>query len=254
MSLSKRGSPAVQACKILVDQLGGPKNATKYTFVDACAGAGGPTPLIEQRMNEQLKSAGLDSVRFVLTDLWPDIKAWKDITSRSENISYIEQPIDATKGVRLSGPDGKECRMFNLSFHHFDDAVAEKVLASAVESADAFVIFELTHRTLPALLNTTLIILSPFITTLMDWYWSPMYLLFTYIIPLIPIFYAIDGYVSCARCRTADETWDLLTRHTGLSVREWELKNGWELSSGQQVVLPPFGTLYWYTGVIRQRV
>lgn len=139
MSLSKRGSPAVQACKILVDQLGGPKNAAKYTFVDACAGAGGPTPLIEQRMNEQLRSAGLDSVRFVLTDLWPDIKAWKDITSRSENISYIEQPIDATKGVRLSGPDGKECRMFNLSFHHFDDAVAEKVLASAVESADAFV-------------------------------------------------------------------------------------------------------------------
>ena len=139
VSLSNRGSPAVQASKILLDQLGGPKNATKYTFIDACAGSGGPTPLIEQRVNEQLRSAGLDSVRFVLTDLWPDIKAWKGITSRSENISYIEQPIDAIKGVRLSGPEGKECRMFNLSFHHFDDPAAEKVLASAVESADAFV-------------------------------------------------------------------------------------------------------------------
>lgn len=139
MSISDRGSAAVQACKILVDQLGGLKNAAKYTFVDACAGAGGPTPLIEQDMNQRLKSSGLASVRFVLTDLWPDIKAWKAITSRSENISYIEQPIDATKGVRLSGLEGKECRMFNLSFHHFDDAPAEKVLASAVESADAFV-------------------------------------------------------------------------------------------------------------------
>ena len=115
-------------------------------------------------------------------------------------------------------------------------------------------IFELTHRTLPALLNTTLIILSPFITTLWDWYWSPMHLIFTYIIPLIPIFYAIDGYVSCARCRTAEETWNLLTEHTGLSVPEWELKNGWELRSGQQVVLPPFGTLYWYTGVKRENL
>ena len=139
VSLSNRGSPAVQASKILVDQLGGIKNATKYTFIDVCAGSGGPTPLIEQRVNEQLRSAGLDCVRFVLTDLWPDIKAWKGIASRSENISYIEQPIDAIKGVRLSGPEGKECRMFNLSFHHFDDPAAEKVLASAVESADAFV-------------------------------------------------------------------------------------------------------------------
>ncbi len=139
MPVSNRGPPAVQACQILVDQLGGPENATKYTFVDACAGAGGPTPLIEQRMNQQLKSAGLDSVRFVLTDLWPDIKAWKTITSRSENISYIAQPIDATKGVRLAAPERKECRMFNLSFHHFDDAPAENVLTSAVDSADAFV-------------------------------------------------------------------------------------------------------------------
>ena len=112
---------------------------TKYTFVDACAGAGGPTPLIEKRMNQQLKSAGLDGVRFILTDLWPDIMAWKQITSRSENISYIEQPIDATKGVRLVAPEGKECRMFNLSFHHFDDGPAEKVLKSAVETSDAFV-------------------------------------------------------------------------------------------------------------------
>lgn len=139
MSVSDHGSPAVQACKILVDQLGGLKNVTNYTFIDVCAGAGGPTPLIEQRMNEQLRSSGLGCAKFMLTDLWPDIEAWEKITSRSENISYIERPMDAIKGLRLSGPERKECRMFNLSFHHFDDAAAEKVLKSAVESADAFV-------------------------------------------------------------------------------------------------------------------
>ena len=139
VAVSSRGPPAVQACKILVDQLGGPKKASKYTYVDACSGAGGPTPLIEQRLNQQMQLAGLERVRFVLTDLWPDIKAWKTITAQSENITYIEQPIDATKAVRLVPPEGKECRMFNLSFHHFNDEPAEKVLKSAVESADAFV-------------------------------------------------------------------------------------------------------------------
>jgi hypothetical protein len=138
ISVSNRGSPAVQACDILMDQLGGPKNATKYMFVDACAGAGGPIPLIERRMNEQLKLAGLGSVKFVLTDLRPDIKAWKRITCERENISYIEQPIDAVKGVRLTGVDRKECRIFNLSFHHFKDAAAEEVLNRAVATANAF--------------------------------------------------------------------------------------------------------------------
>ena len=81
-----------------------------------------------------------------------------------------------------------------------------------------------------------------------------MYLILTYIIPIIPLFYAVDGYVSCARCRTADETWRLLTQRTGLTLREWELENGWDLKSGQQVVIPPFGTLYWYAGVKRQTI
>lgn len=139
LNLSHHGSPAVQACRVLIDQLGGLKKAAEYTYVDACAGAGGPTPLLEKHMNEQLRSAGLESVRFTLTDLWPDIKAWKEITNESENISYVEQPVDATNAVRLSGLDSKECRMFNLSFHHFDDAAAEKVLSASVESADAFV-------------------------------------------------------------------------------------------------------------------
>ena len=113
-------------------------------------------------------------------------------------------------------------------------------------------IFEITHRTLPALLNTTFIILSPFITTIYDWWWSPFHLIFTYLIPLIPIFYAVDGYVSCARVRTAQETWNLLPRRPGLTVEEWEQKNGWRLRSGHQVVLPPFGTLYWYSGVKKE--
>lgn len=80
-----------------------------------------------------------------------------------------------------------------------------------------------------------------------------MHLIFTYLIPIIPLFYAVDGYVSCARCRTPDETWKLLTRSSGLDVSEWQQKNGWELRSGEQVVLPPFGTLYWYAGVKKEK-
>ncbi|KAK4502087.1 hypothetical protein PRZ48_007898 [Zasmidium cellare] len=247
-STSNKGSPALQACQILVRELGGLTKASEYTFVDSCAGAGGPTPIIEPILNEQLRSTGHNTVQFKLTDLWPDLKAWKEVASQHKNISFVEFPVDATKAIRLSG-DNKECRMYNLCFHHFDDPAAEKVLLSAVESSDAFFIFEMTHRTAPSLLNTFIINWQPFFTTIYDWWWSPLHLIFVYLIPLIPILTAWDGLVSCIRGRTADETWDLLTKSSGLSVEEWQQKHGWELRSGREVVLPPFGTMYWCAGI-----
>ncbi|KAK4553126.1 hypothetical protein LTR86_009853 [Recurvomyces mirabilis] len=241
-SNSKRGSPAKQACDLLLHVLGGPGEAAKFTFVDACAGAGGPTEFVEPMLNKRLASQGHKPVAFVLTDLWPDLKAWQRITRGSEHIEYIADPVDATQPMRLAKVGTKECRVFNLCFHHFDDEAAKSVLASAVRSSDAFVIFEMTHRTLPSLLNTSIVILSVFITTLYDFYWSPLHLLLTYLIPVVPLFYAIDGYVSCTRGRTAEETWALLYSQPEIDL------DGWTLQSGEQTALMPFGRMYWYAG------
>lgn len=131
-----KGSPAAQACDLLIDNL---PDASSFTYIDACAGAGGPTPQLEARLNEKLAAQGRSPVKFILTDLYPHLSAWKSIVKRSDNISYIEEPIDATSAQKVAGPNEKECRMFNLCFHHFDDPAAAAVLKSAIESADAFV-------------------------------------------------------------------------------------------------------------------
>jgi hypothetical protein len=99
----------------------------------------------------------------------------------------------------------------------------------------------MTQRNLPALLNTTIVILSPLITTLV-WFWnSPLHLIFTYLIPIVPLFFAVDGYVSCIRTRTPDEV-DALIKRSGVDT------SGWQIKSGETLVLPPFGRLYWIIG------
>ena len=130
-----KGSPATQVCDLLLDNL---PNPSSFTFIDACAGGGGPTPIMEATLNKKLRSQGREPVRFTLTDLYPAVSEWKAIAKRSENISYIDQPVDATKALRLAENGRKECRIFNLCFHHFDDPAAATVLRSAIESADAF--------------------------------------------------------------------------------------------------------------------
>jgi hypothetical protein len=83
----------------------------------------------------------LKQVPFILADLYPDFAAWKGIVARSNNITYVKHPVDATKAIRYGTEDSgrKECRMFNLCFHHFEDEPAGAVLKSAIENSDAFV-------------------------------------------------------------------------------------------------------------------
>lgn len=132
-----------QAADFLVAYL--PADPSTYTFVDCCAGAGGPTPLLEADLNQRLRQQHEGDreqpppVQFLLADLYPDLEAWKGIVAKTDNIRYIERPTDATKTMRYVPPGKRECRIFNLCFHHFDDETAPRALRCAVEGADAFV-------------------------------------------------------------------------------------------------------------------
>lgn len=129
-------TPASFACDVLLAHIA---DLSAYVLVDPCAGAGGPIPIMEPALNAKLAERGRPPVRFVLSDLWPAVERWEVIAKRSANISFVAEPRDATKVARTAGEREKECRVFNLCFHHFDNGVAELVLRSAVESADAFV-------------------------------------------------------------------------------------------------------------------
>lgn len=129
-------TPAASVSEIIIQNF---LDACNFTFVDLCAGAGGPTPIIERLLNNTLTEQGKDTAQFVLTDLYPSLQQWRTITEKSANITFLETPLDARDCKRISpDPIQKECRMFNASFHHFDDESAIGVLRSVINEADAF--------------------------------------------------------------------------------------------------------------------
>ncbi|KAL2863684.1 uncharacterized protein BJX67DRAFT_384528 [Aspergillus lucknowensis] len=126
---------------------------SSFTFVDLCTGAGGPTPLIESRLHNSLRQQGKSAVRFVLTDLYPALEQWRDIAAKHENITYVEEALDARNCKRIAGPGRKEGRMLTASFHHLDDETAIAVLGDAIWEADAFIIQEGVQRDITSLLT-----------------------------------------------------------------------------------------------------
>lgn len=159
-----RRSAAEVAAAVIIDNL---PDFSTYTFVDLCAGAGGPIPTIEKVLNEECSTNSyidrqseeglrdqnhLGPIKFILADLIPCQKGWEKLALQ-ENIICVPKEVDVTQrgGVdvtTLEGVDGitlagaldnrRECRMFNISFHHFDDDSARNVLANAMESTQAF--------------------------------------------------------------------------------------------------------------------
>lgn len=126
-----RGSPATQACAVIKEHL---RDLSSFTVLDICAGAGGPAPVLESELNKERK----DPVQFVLSDLYPHIKEWERISKKHKNVTYIGTPVDARAVPRFAATSKKECRIFNLCFHHFDDKDAAGILKNAIESADSF--------------------------------------------------------------------------------------------------------------------
>lgn len=251
-------SPAALVAETLQDVLD--DRVSEYTYVDFCAGAGGPTPYIEQDLNQRLAKSAIngfsnrnqrsrDGVHFVLTDIAPHLDAWEKSAKKSDNLHFVPSSVDAANAPRNilqfvlddRSPKKKVFRLFSLAFHHFDDAMAAKILINSIDTSDGFGIFELQKRTLSSLLTVTLmwpllLLISPL------YFWrSPGHLFFTYVIPIIPFVVVFDGWVSSLRTRNAEEILDILGQQCDVS--------GWQFGHGNECHTYPIGEMTWFIGV-----
>ncbi|PVI06833.1 hypothetical protein DM02DRAFT_409437 [Periconia macrospinosa] len=156
-------SPAEVACGQLasvIEEMGRRDNRKLEVF-EFCAGSGGPTPVFEKLINQHRAGLNRAPLQFSISDKYPNLEAWNRHTEKSDNLRVIEESVDAAAppSVALSRNSYKDrtgapkvtsnsriLRLFNLSFHHFDDQIAEEILRSTMATADGIVIIELQDR------------------------------------------------------------------------------------------------------------
>ena len=236
-------------------------SAPTWIMIDFCAGGGGPTPSIERILNTSQQGTKAAPTQFVLTDLHPHVEEWAVAAAASQHVRYAAQPVDAsaadpkailneafgavspTKSTASPADGARVCRLFSLAFHHFDDPLAREILKNSVETSDGFGIFELQDRSLSAFVTTLVFGLGVLLTApYYAWRWrSPMTLVFTYLIPILPFVLLFDGWMSMLRTRTPDEV-EALLRTCGASTADTD---AWELRSGEVRHLWPCGYMKW---------
>lgn len=246
-------------------------------ILDCCSGAGGPVPTIEAIVNEQRRVSNQKPIAFVMTDIKPHVEAWKKVSAGRPHLNYINKSIDATNAqdvsaIHLDFQTGdpshrtrKVIQLFCLSFHHFDDKMAQRVLKSTFETTDAVIIMELQDR---RIFSFVLMILNFFYLHIATplWFWNdPLHMALTYVIPVLPAIVVFDGIVSCLRTREPQEVMaivhavadnDIATGTREHEINSHELAQGhtetrlkpWKFQSERQLHSKPFGYMNCFIG------
>jgi hypothetical protein len=190
-------------------------------------GSGGGGGLIW--LNEELLKIN-PNLKIKLTDLYPNLSAFHFTQSKASNFEVIETPVDAR-----NVPDHlKGIRTQFLSLHHLTEQDAIQVLQNAVDSSSPIAIFEAQERSFPSLLAmffspVTVLLTTPFIQP-----FKFGRIIFTYLIPIVPLFVWWDGIVSALRTYSVKEMNQLVSQVQNQNYYDWQIG---KIKSGPGVIL-----------------
>lgn len=164
--------------------------------VDLGSGAGGPWP----ELRDAIEALGVEGVSVLLTDLHPNSEAVERLGATG-SVRYHPEPVSA-----LAVPTGwKGIRTMFTALHHFSPTEVRSILESARRDNVGFAAFEATHRSVKGLLATLAIplLVLVLIPRIRPVRWQT--LIFTYLIPIIPVAIWWDGVASTLRTYRASE-------------------------------------------------
>ncbi len=167
--------------------------------IDLCSGGGGNIQKIQQGLKLHFDA----DIHFTLTDKFPNIKAYQQIKEASAgSIQYSLMPVDASN----AGDALKGVRTIFSAFHHFDEKLAQRVLQDAVSKKQAIAIFDGGGN--KVILVLAIILLHPIAFVLCTPFIKPFNfrrIVFTYILPIIPLCTIWDGIVSVSKLYTPEQ-------------------------------------------------
>ena len=193
-------------------------------IVDLGSGSGGALPEVVERVRQDPEMAG---VCLTMTDIYPNLDAIDRFDHADDpQIRYMREAVNAADLAKA--PPGLKT-MVN-SFHHMRPELARAILESAQSTRQPLLIYELADHTVPfpvwcialpialPVVFVMALCLTPFARPL-----TLRQLFFTYIVPLIPIFYAWDGQASMPRIYGLEDLDELLE---GLDSTDYRWEKG----------------------------
>lgn len=206
------------------------KSNNTSTIIDLGSGGGGGLIWLNRELKKEIPN-----LKIILTDYYPNFPAFEYTKKQSENFEYYSKPVDA----RNVPSELKGLRTQFLSLHHFKPNDARQILQNAIDSKAPIAIFEAQERSFSSLLAMIFSPVSVLLTTPFIRPFKIGRIIFTYFIPVVPLFVLWDGIVSSLRTYSVDEMKDLIKYLRTSETYNWQIGR---VKSGPGVILYLLGT------------
>jgi len=195
-------------------------------IIDMASGGGGAwlsiLPILEKEVPD---------VQITMTDYFPNLDAFERISEKSEGkITYLSESVDASNTPKTL----RGLRTMFLSFHHFRPHQASQILQNAIDERSPIAVFEAQKRDIAHLIKFSLSPINVLLTTPFIRPFKLGRILFTYLIPIVPLLVLWDGLVSVLRTYSVDELHALIHQLEGASSFQWKVE---EMKSGPVTIL-----------------
>ena len=198
----------------------GLKSSSENRVLDLGSGAGGGWIKLSSLLEERSPKTEV-----LLTDYFPNKNRFNQFNNNTLNLKYLEEPIDA----RDVPPSLQGLRTLFLVFHHFRPKDALRILQNSVNANQPIAIIEGQERSVQSIIGmifspVTLFLITPLIKP-----FKFSRIIFTYIIPILPLLVFWDGVVSCLRTYSPAELRTLIEGLEGGAKFEWtvgQVKSG----------------------------
>lgn len=206
------------------------KSNNTSTIIDLGSGGGGGLIWLNRELKKEIPN-----LKIILTDYYPNFPAFEYTKKQSDNFEYYSKPVDA----RNVPSELKGLRTQFLSLHHFKPNDARQILQNAIDSKAPIAIFEAQERSFSSLLAMIFSPVSVLLTTPFIRPFKIGRIIFTYFIPVVPLFVLWDGIVSSLRTYSVDEMKDLIKYLRTSETYNWQIGR---VKSGPGVILYLLGT------------
>ena len=176
------------------------KKTDTSKIIDLCSGSGGPMlDTVAHLKNDH----NIENTTLLLTDLYPNLEDAKRINDKDNHIAYRTDPLDATDiDENIQG-----ILTMVGSFHHMKPAIAKNILMEAQRKQQPICILEINKK-FPILLWWLFFPLSAILCLFITPLVKPLtikQIIFTYVIPIIPICFAWDAVITSGRIYRLDD-------------------------------------------------
>lgn len=188
----------------------------QHSILDLCAGG-----LSSIHVLQQLPNLLERKLKIRLTDKFPNRNRFDALASTSTStLTFEDEPVDVLEvPAKMNG-----FRTIFSAFHHFEPKQCIRILQNAVQSKEPIGIFEFTERSplfvlLGALVGFPVIMLS--CLTLRPITFERLF--WCFIVPVVPIMFYWDGFVSGMRSYRPDELQAFVDQADSTHAYSWDI-------------------------------